>query len=73
MTCSVSVDLLAIMTSSCIQSCGVSTGYDLMLFTDRHTHIHSFILYTAHLSFLSHALTLIYFVLATLMHITESI
>lgn len=37
------------------------------MFTDGHTH--SLILYTAHLSFLSDALPLIYFVLATVIHI----
>lgn len=73
MTCAVSVDLSAIIMSSCIQSCGVSTGCDLMS-ADRHRH--SFILCTAHLCFLSHASTLIYFVLASMIHtcirITES-
>lgn len=44
MTCSVSVDFSAIMMSSCIQSCGASTGCGLV-FTDRHTH--SFTLYAA--------------------------
>lgn len=39
MTCCVSVDLSAIMMSSCIQLCGISTGCDLMFTV---THIHSF-------------------------------
>lgn len=65
MTCTVSVDLSAIIMSSCIQSCGVSTGCDLMS-ADRHRH--SFILCTAHLCFLSHASILIYFVLASMIH-----
>lgn len=44
MTRSVSVDFSAIMMSSCIQSCGDSTGCGLM-FTDIRTH--SFTLYAA--------------------------
>lgn len=50
MTCSVSGDLSAIMMSSCILSSCAAAGCDLV-FTDTH----EFTLYTAHISFLSHA------------------